>query len=112
MGKLRFIEFKQVVPGHTTSKGMEAGLDLGRILICALSSPCVTLTKSQLPVPVLLPLRRKYRGVGGTGIQRRTPGSESEWPCDLGKLFSFILSPGGVTYQKLVPGRVTVVGLN
>lgn len=69
MRKLRFIEFKQVVPGHTTSQGWR----LGRMLICALSSHCAMLTKSQLPVPVLIPLRRKYGRVGGrgAGIQRR-----------------------------------------
>lgn len=63
MRKLRLIEFKQVVPDYTTSKGVEAGLDLGRMLISGPSSHCAMLTKSQLPVPMLIPLRRKYGGV-------------------------------------------------
>lgn len=31
------MEVKPVVPGHTTSKRVEADLDLGRVLTCALS---------------------------------------------------------------------------
>lgn len=66
MRKLRFIEFKQVVPGYNLYGGGGWSGSRSYVDLC-LSSHCVMLTKSQLPVPVLIPPRRKYEGLGRGG---------------------------------------------
>lgn len=82
MKTLRFKEFKQVVPGHTTSKEVEADLVPGHMLIRALSPHCVMLAKRtlhtamQLPVPTLIPPRRK-QGVGGAGVRCKDPQQDT-----------------------------------
>lgn len=77
MRKLRFKEFKQVVLGHTTSKGVAADLVPGHLLICAHSPHCVMLAKRTISILHAATSPRadssEKEAGGGAGVRCKDP---------------------------------------